>query len=202
MKYYRSPCGVRLGVTASCAAACATAAAPAGTPGHSHDCHLAHCACIYVLKRGSCRRYEATFSQRHCIMTSSSDEEDDIFKWDMQDDRQFVLRPGYKFPNPMTYKQMCERVNFEVQKVGSDPVRPKIRKRVDIRGELVPPVVSFYCCHRRTHPKRDKPAKTGNEYRPKRITTTITPALSAWSSAHHRHRSTRETTTVRLVFSF
>jgi len=101
-------------------------------------------------------------------MTSSSDEEDDIFKWDMQDDRQFVLRPGYKFPNPMTYKQMCERVNFEVQKVGSDPVRPKIRKRVDIRGELVPPVVSFYCCHRRTHPKRDKPAKNPDAKRVER----------------------------------
>ena len=78
----------------------------------------------------------------------------------MEDDRQFVLRPGYKFPNPMTYKEVCERVNFEVQKVGSDPVRPKIRKRVDIRGELVPSVVSFYCCHRRVHVKRDKPAKT------------------------------------------
>jgi hypothetical protein len=93
-------------------------------------------------------------------MASSSDEEVDNLKWDMQDDLQFVLKPGYKFPNPMTYKAMCERVNFEVQKVGSDPVRPKIRKRVQIRGELVPSIVSFYCQHRRKHIKRDKAPKT------------------------------------------
>ena len=48
----------------------------------------------------------------------------------MLDDRKFMMRPGYKFPSPMSYKQMCQQVNMEVQKVGSDAVRPKIRKTV------------------------------------------------------------------------
>ena len=78
----------------------------------------------------------------------------------MLDDRQFVMRPGYKFPSPMSYKQMCQQVNMEVQKVGSDAVRPKIRKTVSIGGRMVPASVQFYCCHKRQHKKKDKPAKT------------------------------------------
>jgi hypothetical protein len=76
---------------------------------------------------------------------SSDDEE--IFKWNMLDDRQFALRPGYKFSNAMTYRQMCQHINMMVQKVGSDAVRPKIRKYATIGGSKVPARVEFYCCH-------------------------------------------------------
>ena len=62
-----------------------------------------------------------------CHTRMSSDDEE-IFKWNMLDDRQFALRPGYKFSNAMTYRQMCQHINMMVQKVGSDAVRPKVRK--------------------------------------------------------------------------
>jgi hypothetical protein len=50
----------------------------------------------------------------------SSDGEDDFLSWDMLEDRKFVMRPGYKFPSAMSYKEMCAQVNMEVQKADSD----------------------------------------------------------------------------------
>ena len=90
----------------------------------------------------------------------SSDDDEDFLSWDMLDDRKFVMRPGYKFPSAMSYKEMCQQVNMEVQKAGSDAVRPKIRKTVSVGGRAVPASVQFYCCHKRQHKKKDKPAKT------------------------------------------
>jgi hypothetical protein len=81
---------------------------------------------------------------------SSSDEEETI-RWDMMDDRNFVLQPGYKFPRAMTYTQMVSQVNLEVQKVGSDPVRPNIKRKLQIGGVSVPSLVNFYCQHGRSH---------------------------------------------------
>jgi hypothetical protein len=68
----------------------------------------------------------------------SSDDDEDNLSWDMLDDRQFVMRPGFKFPSPMSYKEMCSQVNMEVQKAGSDAVRPNIRKTVSVGGRAVP----------------------------------------------------------------
>ena len=90
----------------------------------------------------------------------SSDDDEDNLSWDMLDDRKFVMWPGYKFPSPMSYKEMCSQVNMEVQKAGSDAVRPKIRKTVSVGGRAVPASVQFYCCHKRQHKKRVKPLKT------------------------------------------
>ena len=90
----------------------------------------------------------------------SSDDDEDFLSWDMLDDRKFVMRPGYKFPSAMSYKEMCQQVNMEVQKAGSDAVRPKIRKTVSVGGRAVPASVQFYCCHRRQHKKKVKPLKT------------------------------------------
>ena len=90
----------------------------------------------------------------------SSDDDEDFLSWDMLDDRKFVMRPGYKFPSAMSYKEMCQQVNMEVQKAGSDAMRPKIRKTVSVGGRAVPASVQFYCCHRRQHQKKVKPLKT------------------------------------------
>ena len=49
----------------------------------------------------------------------SSDDDEDNLSWDMLDDRKFVMWPGYKFPSPMSYKEMCSQVNMEAtQPVG------------------------------------------------------------------------------------
>jgi hypothetical protein len=90
----------------------------------------------------------------------SSDDEEDFLSWDMLEDRKFVMRPGYKFPSAMSYKEMCAQVNMEVQKAGSDAVRPKIRKTVSVGGRAVPASVQFYCCHKRQHKKKAKHLKT------------------------------------------
>jgi hypothetical protein len=95
----------------------------------------------------------------------SGDDDEEHLKWDMCDDRQFVLRPGFKFPDAMTYKQMCQQVAMMVQKVGSDSVRPKVRKYVSLSGSKVPACVQFYCCHKRKHNKRLEPAKTADAAR-------------------------------------
>ena len=68
----------------------------------------------------------------------SSDDDEDFLSWDMLDDRKFVMRPGYKFPSAMSYKEMCQQVNMEVQKAGSDAVRHKIRKTASV-GTVVAP---------------------------------------------------------------
>jgi len=102
------------------------------------------------------------------IAFMSSDDDEDILSWDMLDDRKFVMRPGYRFPTPMSYKQMCQQVNMEVQKAGSDAVRPKIRKHVSVGGRAVPVCVQFYCCHKRQHKKKDKAPKTPDAKRANR----------------------------------
>ncbi len=40
--------------------------------------------------------FEQHFVKDAVAMASSSDDEEEILRWDMEDDRQFVLRPGYK----------------------------------------------------------------------------------------------------------
>jgi hypothetical protein len=89
-------------------------------------------------------------------MCSDREDLDHILKWDMEDDRDFTLRPGFKFPLPLTYMEMCQHVNKRVQLVGSDPVRAHVRRHVTIEGNSVPCRVVFYCCHGRQHKKRDK----------------------------------------------
>jgi len=102
----------------------------------------------------------------------SSSDEDETIQWDMMDDRKFVLRAGYKFPHAMTYPQMVSQVNLEVQKVGSDPVRPNIKHKLVIGGCSVPSVVNFYCCHGRSHGEQvgKKPVKDATKRRASRST--------------------------------
>ena len=82
---------------------------------------------------------------------SDSDDDAAILEWSMLDDRQWRLRPGFQFPHPMTYEEMCQFVNMEARKVGSDPFRPKKRRSVMLEGCSVPRTVSFYCNHGRAH---------------------------------------------------
>ena len=89
-----------------------------------------------------------------------SDSEDlDILEWDMEDDMDFTLRPGFKLPLPLTYMEMCQYVNKRVQLVGSDPVRAHVKQHATIEGNSVPCRVTFYCCHGRQHKKREKTLK-------------------------------------------
>jgi hypothetical protein len=87
----------------------------------------------------------------------SSDREPEASQtnvWSMLDDCEFLLRPGYKFPFTISYKQLRQLVNKEVRKIGSDPMRPRIRNYVEIHGQKVPRRVTFYCCHgSRSHQK-------------------------------------------------
>ena len=78
----------------------------------------------------------------------------------MLDDCRFLLRPGYKFPFTINYNQLRQLVNKEVRKIGSDPMRPRIRNYVEIHGQKVPKRVTFYCCHgRRSQQKNLSDAK-------------------------------------------
>jgi hypothetical protein len=90
-------------------------------------------------------------------------------EWDMENDVDFPLRQGYKFPLPLTYMEMCKKVNKIVQLAGSDPVRAQIRRSTTIEGSTVPCSVQFYCCHGRRHEKRVKSPK--NPQAPRAIRT-------------------------------
>jgi hypothetical protein len=92
-------------------------------------------------------------------MCSDSEDLDHILEWDMEDDIEFTLRPGFKFPLPLTYMEMCQHVNKRVQLVGSDPVRAHVRRHAAIEGNSVPCRVTFSCCHGRQHRKREKTPK-------------------------------------------
>jgi hypothetical protein len=100
----------------------------------------------------------------------SSEDEEEIIEWDMTLDRRFALSAGCKFPRAMTYQDMISYVNLEVQKVGSDPVRPNVRRYVTIGGCSVPSLVNFYCCHGRAHANQQgkRPPKTAGSKRSSR----------------------------------
>jgi hypothetical protein len=93
----------------------------------------------------------------------SSDQEPEASQtneWSMLDDCGFLLRPGYKFPFTMSYKQLCQLVNKEVRKIGSGPMRPKIRNYIQIHGQKLPRRVTFYCCHGRRNYQKVSRAHT------------------------------------------
>jgi hypothetical protein len=93
---------------------------------------------------------------------SSNNVTDASLTWDMLDDCKYVLRPGYKFPVPLSYKQMCRNVNAEVRKVGSNPMRPKIRTHIQIGDQKVPRRVSFHCRHGRRNKQKISHTQTDN----------------------------------------
>jgi hypothetical protein len=93
---------------------------------------------------------------------SSNEVTDASLTWNMLDDSQYLLRPGYKFPVPLSYKQMCRNVNSEVRKGGSNPMRPKIRSYIQIGGQKVPKRVSFFCRHRRRNKQKISHNQTDN----------------------------------------
>ena len=71
---------------------------------------------------------------------------------------------------PWTYQEMGSQVALHVQKVGSDPVRPNIKRKLQIGGVSVPSLVNFYCQHGRSHGDQvgKKPVKDTSKHRASR----------------------------------
>ena len=82
---------------------------------------------------------------------SDSEEDAAVLEWNMLDDMQWRLRPGFRFPHLMTYEEMCEFVNMEARKIGADPFRVKRRRMIQVEGGAIPKTVTFYCNHARAH---------------------------------------------------
>ena len=65
-----------------------------------------------------------------------------------------MFQAGYRFPEKMTYQDLCAFVAKESNKAGFDPLRPRIHnnhRQLDY--------VTFYCVHKRHHPEQSRLAK-------------------------------------------
>ena len=69
------------------------------------------------------------------------------------DERSRMFQAGYRFPEPMTYKELCQFISKESNKAGFDPLRPKVHnvnRTIDY--------VTFYCVHSRDHGNQSRAA--------------------------------------------
>jgi hypothetical protein len=48
------------------------------------------------------------------MSTDREPEASHTIVWNMLDDSQFLLRPGFKFPVALSYKQVCQQVNKQI----------------------------------------------------------------------------------------
>jgi len=64
-----------------------------------------------------------------------------------------IFVPGYRFPEPMTYQEICNCVSFSSCLLGGSRLHPHKRK-----GGDVPEYIKFYCQHGRNHHVRDRKA--------------------------------------------
>lgn len=74
-----------------------------------------------------------------------------------------MFQAGYRFPEKMTYQDLCAFVAKESNKAGFDPLRPRIQnnhRQLDY--------VTFYCCHKRDHGEQSRLAKGKPEATSKR----------------------------------
>lgn len=67
-------------------------------------------------------------------------------KWSVP--QEGIFKPGFKFPEPMTYKDMRDFVKLEHRKLGGDGLTVKARYK---QGHEVPHHVVFKCSHGRKH---------------------------------------------------
>ena len=69
------------------------------------------------------------------------------------DERSRMFTAGYRFPEPMTYKELCQFISKESNKAGFDPLRPKVH---NVNRTL--DYVTFYCVHSRDHGDQSREA--------------------------------------------
>jgi hypothetical protein len=65
-----------------------------------------------------------------------------------------MFKAGYRFPNAMTYNELCEFVSQESNKAGFDPLRPKLNSKARPLD-----YVTFYCVHGRDHKDQSRAAR-------------------------------------------
>jgi hypothetical protein len=69
------------------------------------------------------------------------------------DEHSRMFKAGYRFPEPMTYKELCVFISKESNKAGFDPLRPKVH---NVNRTL--DYVTFYCVHSRDHGDQSRKA--------------------------------------------
>ena len=69
------------------------------------------------------------------------------------DERSRMFQAGYRFPEQMSYKELCQFVSKESNKAGFDPLRPRVH---NLNRTL--DYVTFYCVHSRDHGDQSREA--------------------------------------------
>ncbi len=69
------------------------------------------------------------------------------------DERSRMFEAGYRFPEAMAYKELCEFISKESNKAGFDPLRPRVH---NVSRSL--DYVTFYCVHSRNHGDQSREA--------------------------------------------
>ena len=69
------------------------------------------------------------------------------------DERSRMFQAGYRFPELMSYQELCQFVSKESNKAGFDPLRPRVH---NISRSL--DYVTFYCVHSRDHGDQSREA--------------------------------------------
>ena len=69
------------------------------------------------------------------------------------DERSRIFQAGYRFPEQMSYKELCQFVSKESNKAGFDPLRPRVH---NVNRTL--DYVTFYCVHSRDHGDQSREA--------------------------------------------
>jgi hypothetical protein len=64
-----------------------------------------------------------------------------------------MFAEGFRFPEPMTYKELCQFISTESNKVGFDPLRPRLYS-----SNRTLDYVTFYCVHSRDHGDQSREA--------------------------------------------
>ena len=64
-----------------------------------------------------------------------------------------MFTEGFRFPEPMTYKELCQFISTESNKAGFDPLRPRL-----ISSNRTLDYVTFYCVHSRDHGDQSREA--------------------------------------------
>ena len=63
-----------------------------------------------------------------------------------QDERSRMFKAGYRFPEPLSYHELCQFISKESNKAGFDPLRPRVHNVHRLLD-----YVTFYCVHSRDH---------------------------------------------------
>ena len=69
------------------------------------------------------------------------------------DERTRMFKAGFRFPGPMSYKELCKFISTESNKAGFDPLRPRVH---NVNRTL--DYVTFYCVHSRDHGDQSRAA--------------------------------------------